>query len=83
MSFLARLFGGGKKSTKKYEDIYFQARKMGQSVEYAFKQAVDRAVAEGLYASASEGAQALYEAIKPNAEQEDLPNLEKALNRMK
>lgn len=83
MSFFSRLFGNKGKSTKKYEDIYFQARKMGQSVEYAFKQAVDRGVSEGVFESAAAGAPILFELVKPNAEKEDVPGLEKALNRMK
>lgn len=83
MSFLGRLFGNKGKSTKKYEQIYFQARKMGQSVEYAFKQAVDSAVADGVYASPAEGGPALFEVVQPNAEREDVPGLQKALNRMK
>lgn len=83
MGLFGKLFGGKGKSTKKYEQIYFQARRMGQSVEYAFKQAVESAVADGVYASKAEGAAELYEVVKPNAEREDLPGLEKALNRMK
>lgn len=82
MGLLARIFGRGK-STKKYEDIYFQARKMGQSIEYAFKQAVDMAVKDGLYESAPEAAKELHAAIEPNAEAEDRPGLEKAVSRIK
>lgn len=83
MGFFSKLFGGRGKSTKKYEEIYFQARRMRQSVEYAFKQAVESAVADGVYDSKTTAAQELYNVISPNAEREDLPNLEKALNRMK
>jgi len=83
MSFLSKLFGSKGKSTKKYEDIYFQARKIGQSVEYAFKQAVENAVADGVFESRAAAAQQLYELIKPRVEREDLPSLEKALAKTK
>lgn len=82
MGFLSKLFGKGK-STKKYEDIYFQARRMGQSVEYAFKQAVDNAVQDGLYESKPVAAKELLALIQPNAEPEDRPGLEKAVSRIK
>lgn len=82
MGLFAKIFGKGK-STKKYEDIYFQARKMGQSVEYAFKQAVDMSVKDGVYASAVDAAKELHATIEPNAEAEDRPGLEKAVARIK
>lgn len=83
MGFLSKLFGGKGKSTRKYEQIYSQARRMGQSVEYAFKQAVDSSVADGVFASTSEAAVELHQVIKPQAEREDHAGLDKALNRMK
>lgn len=83
MGIFSKLFSKKGKSTRKYEQIYSQARRMGQSVEYAFKQAVDSAVADGVFSSTSEAAQELYNVILPQAEQEDRPGLEKALNRMK
>lgn len=83
MGIFSRLFGKQGKSTRKYEDIYLQARRMKQSPEYAFKQAVDRAVEEGVFASSSEAAQELYEALKAQVDQEELPALEKAYNKVK
>ncbi len=83
MGIFSRLFGKRGKSTRKYEDIYLQARRMKQSPEYAFKQAVDRAVEEGVFASSSEAAQELYEPLKAQVDQEELPALEKAYNKVK
>lgn len=83
MGIFSRLFGGKGKSTRKYEDIYLQARKMNQSSEYAFKQAVDRAVEEGVFATATEAADELFKALQPRVDKDDLPNLEKARAKIK
>jgi hypothetical protein len=80
MGLISKLFN--KNPNYKYEQIYFDARSMGQSVQYAFKQAVDAAVKAGLYTTPAEAAKVLYQGIEPDAEQEDLPNLSKALNLM-
>ncbi len=83
MGFLSRLFGGGNKGTKKYEDIFFGAIKIGQSVEYAFRQAVDAAVNDKVFADRKEAAQKLYEAILPKAEPEHKNDLNRAVARIK
>lgn len=83
MGFLSKLFGKGN-NLKKYEDIYIQGRyTFKQSVEYAFKQAVDMGVKDGVWSSAAEGAEALYQAVLPKTEHEDKADLEKAKNRIK
>lgn len=83
MGFLSKLFGKGG-GTKKYEDIYLTARyKVGQSTEYAFKQAVDAGVKDGVWQTAAAGAEALYQLVLPKTEPEDKADLEKAKNRIK
>lgn len=83
MGIFSRLFGGRGKSTRKYEDIYLQARRMNQSAEYAFKQAVDRAVEEGVFDAPTAAAQELFEALKARVDADEMPALEKAFNKIK
>ncbi len=74
----------GKKSPlKKYEDLFFVATKMGQSVEYALKQAIDLGVSDKVFADRTDACQKLYEALSPKVELEQRTPLEKAYNRMK
>lgn len=81
--FLSKLFGGGgNKGTKKYEDIFFGALRMGQSAEYAFKQAIDSAMADKVFNSRKEAAQKLHELVLPRVEEaEHKTGLAKALAR--
>lgn len=82
--FLSKLFGRGGSSTKKYEDIYLTARyRVGQSTEYAFRQAVDASVKEGAFSDAASAADALYDLVLPKTEPEDKADLEKARSRIK
>lgn len=78
MGFFSRLFGGKKKSTKKYEEIYLQARKMNQSVEYAFRQAVENAVRDGVYSSRDEAVEALWEILEPQVDPDDREDFNRA-----
>jgi hypothetical protein len=84
--FFSKLFGK-RTSTKKYEDVFMTARyRVGQSVEYAFTQAVDLAVREGAFSSRAEAAEKLYEVLLPKAEKEekaDAADLLKAKNKIK
>lgn len=81
--FLSKLFGKGG-NIKKYEDIFLTARyKVGQSTEYAFKQAVDAGVKDGFWENAPAGAAALYQLVVSKIEPEDKADLEKAKNRIK
>jgi hypothetical protein len=84
MGFFARLFGKGGGGTKKYEDIFLTAHyRMKQSVEYAFKQAVEASVQDGVFEDRVTAADALYEAVLPQTEPEDKAELEKAKSRIK
>lgn len=77
--FLSGLFGGGKKRPyKKYEDLVNQALKIGQSTEYAFKQAIDVAVKDGVFQSQREACEKLFEAISASIDPEYLPELKSA-----
>lgn len=84
--FLGKLFGKGN-STKKYEDIFWMAHyRVGQSVEYAFQQAVYAAVNDGVFEDQLAAAEKLYEILRPRVEAEDsadLPALDKAKARIK
>ncbi len=84
--FLSKLFGKGG-STKKYEEIFSSAHYgVKQSLEYSFQQAVDAAVADGVFATPVEAAAKLYDAVKPKVEAEDpkeLPLLDKAKAKVK
>lgn len=84
--FFGKLFGRGA-NTKKYEDIFWMAHyKVGQSVEYAFQQAVDAAVNDGVFEEPVAAAEKLYEILKPRVEAEDpkdIPALDKAKSRIK
>jgi len=84
--FLSKVFGKGT-STKKYEDIFTLAHyRVGQSIEYAFQQAVTAAVSDGVFESSTAAAEKLFEVLKPKVEAEDpkeLPALEKAKNKAK
>lgn len=84
MGFLSKLFSKKGSNIKKYEDIFMTAHyRVGQSVEYAFKQAVDAGVKDGAFASAAAGAEALYNALISKVEPEDKADLEKAKARIK
>ncbi|HHV62765.1 MAG TPA: hypothetical protein GXX51_09030 [Firmicutes bacterium] len=80
--FLSGLFGG-KKGTKKYEDIFTTAKKMGQSIEYAFRQAVDASVADKVFKDKSEACDKLLEVLLPKVDSELHPALRKACERIK
>ena len=74
----------GKKSpTKKYEDLFFAATKMGQSVEYAMKQAIEMGIADKAFADRSDACQQLFEALAPKVDYEQKAPLEKAYNKLK
>lgn len=83
MAGLFSRFFGGKKGYKKYEDIFKSATKMGQSVEYAFKQAADSAMADGVFQDKKEAYDKLYEAISSKIDPEKLPELQKAKDKLK
>ena len=74
----------GKKSTlQKHTDLFFAAVKMGQSVEYAMKQAIDNGLTDRVFANRADGAEKLYAELAPKVEPEDKQALEKAYNRQK
>ena len=79
MGFLSKLFrrsGGG---PKKYEDMFMQAHyQFKQSVEYAFRSAVEAGVKDGVFENAQAGAETLYDALISKIEPEDKADLEKA-----
>lgn len=79
MGFLSKLFG--KKTTKKYENIFMQATGMNQSVPYAFKQAIDAGIRDGVFSSEQDGAKQLYEKLAPVIDKELKDDLEKAYKR--
>jgi len=74
---------GKKPSYKKYEDLFFAATKMGQSVEYALKQAIDLGIADKVFTDRVDACQKLYEALAPRVELEQRTPLEKAYNKLK
>jgi|LSQX01.2.fsa_nt_gb hypothetical protein len=84
VGFLSKLFrrsGGG---TKKYEDMFMEAHyTFKQSVEYAFKTAVEAGVKDGVFESAEAGAETLYNALIDKIEPEDKAELEKAKSRIR
>ena len=74
----------GKKSPyKKYEDLFFAATKMGQSIEYAVKQAINAGVEDKVFAGQVDGCQKLYEVLAPKVDYEQKAPLEKAYNKLK
>ncbi len=74
----------GKKSPyKKYEDLFFAATKMGQSVEYALKQAINAGVADKVFASQVDGCQKMYDELAPKVDFEQKAPLDKAYNKLK
>lgn len=74
---------GKKNPYKKYEDLFFAATKMGQSVEYALKQAINAGVADKVFADQTDGCQKLYEALAPKVDYEQKAPLEKAYQKLK
>ncbi|NLG84517.1 MAG: hypothetical protein GX493_07945 [Firmicutes bacterium] len=74
---------GKKNPYKKYEDLFFAATKMGQSVEYAFKQAVNAGITDKAFADQAEASQKLYESLLPRVDYEQKAPLEKAYQKLK
>ena len=74
---------GKKNPFKRYTDIFFAATKMGQSVEYALKQAIDAGIADGVFTDRADGCAKLYELLAPIVDYEQKAPLEKAHNRLK
>lgn len=74
----------GKKSPyKKYVDLFFAATKMGQSVEYALKQAINAGVGDKVFTAQVDGCQKLYDELAPQVDFEQKAPLEKAYNKLK
>lgn len=74
---LARLFGKGNPN-KKYEEIFFQAMKMGQSAESGLGQAAEMAVKEGAYPTVKAAVEGLDEGIRARLDPEFKAEYEKA-----
>ncbi|MGE5528008.1 MAG: hypothetical protein ACM3X6_02565 [Patescibacteria group bacterium] len=74
---------GKKNPFKRYEEMFFAATKMGQSVEYALKQAIDAGIADKVFADRVQGCQQLYESLAPKVDYEQKAPLEKAYGRLK
>lgn len=74
---------GKKNPLKKYEDLFFAATKMGQSVEYALKQAVEMGVNDKVFADRADACQQLYESLSTKVDYEQKTPLEKAYNKLK
>ena len=74
---------GKKDPFKRYVDLFFAATKIGQSVEYALKQAINAGIEDKVFANQTEGCQQLYEILAAKVDYEVKAPLEKAYNRLK
>lgn len=74
---------GKKDPLKKYTDLFFAATKMGQSAEYAMKQAINIGITDKVFTDQADGCQKLYEALAPKVDYEMKAPLEKAYNKLK
>ncbi len=74
---------GKKNPYKKYEDLFFAAVKMGQSVEYAFKQAINAGVADKVFTDQNDACEKLYAALTGKVDYEQKAPLEKAYQKLK
>ncbi len=74
---------GKKNPYKKYEDLFFAATKMGQSVEYALKQAINAGVEDKVFTGQVDGCQKLYDELAPKVDLEQKAPLDKAYNKLK
>jgi hypothetical protein len=63
--------------------MFFASTKIGQSVEYAMKQALDAGIADGVFTDRADGCEKLYEILAPTVDYEQKAPLEKAYNRLK
>ena len=68
---------------QRYEELFFAATKMGQSVEHALKQAINAGVEDQVFANLKEGCHKLYEILAAKVDHEIKAPLEKAYNRLK
>lgn len=73
----------GKDDYKKYDDIFFGAVKMGQSVDNAFRQAFTSAVSDKKFSNEQEAITVLYDRINAKALPEHKAELKKAMERYK
>lgn len=66
---------------KKYDDIFNGARKMGQSVDNAFRQAFTSAVSDKKFTSQNEAVKTLGDRLLTKCLPEDKADLNKAIDR--